>query len=41
MWFFVTFQFHFRIHSVEVIQEHIFHFQSNEVGWAVTSMDQV
>jgi hypothetical protein len=34
-----TFQFH--IFIVEVSQEHIFSFQSNERGSAVTSVDQL
>jgi hypothetical protein len=36
--FLVTSQFHFHIPSVEVSQEHIFNFQSNEGERAVTSM---
>jgi hypothetical protein len=36
-----TSQFHFHISSIEVSQEYIFHFQSNEGGRVVTSMDQL
>jgi hypothetical protein len=36
-----TSQFHFRIRIVEVNQEHIFYFQSNEGGRAVTSVDRL
>jgi hypothetical protein len=40
-WLIVTFQFYFHIRSVEVKQEHIFSFQSNEGGRTVTSMNRL
>jgi hypothetical protein len=36
-----TSQFHLHIRTVEVSQEHIFSFQSNEEGRAVTSGDRL